>query len=394
MEERKNRFVYDVPTKIYFGEGQIEQLAGIIGEYGSRVLLVYGGGSIKRSGIYDKVMELLRNEQIDVWELSGVEPNPRLATVCRGVEICREHGIEVVLPIGGGSTIDCAKGVAAGFYHQGSPWDLVEDSSLIQQALPIVAVLTLAATGSEMDGDAVISNPDTCDKMEMNSKLLYPRASILDPAYTYSVPSYQTACGTADIMSHVMEIYLAGKGGNEVQDRFMEGLLSTCVKYGPIACREPENYEARANLMWASSWAINGFISCGVNSCWPLHAMEHQLSAYYDVTHGHGLAVLIPVWMEYVLNDETVERFALYGTKVFGIPDTKDSYEIAGLAIQKTREVFLEMGLSLTMKDLGIATDEFYEDMAIKAADGLEDGVVPLTKEDVIRIYRKAETSS
>lgn len=382
-------FYYDIPTKVFFGEGQIQNLPELVSEFGQRALLVYGGGSVKRSGLYDTIVSLLKKAGITTWDLAGVEPNPRLSTVCRGVQICRENQIDVVIPIGGGSTIDCAKAVAAGFYHEGSPWDLVLDNSLITKALPIITVLTLAATGSEMDGFAVINNEETSDKQEMCSSLLYPKYSIMDPVNTFTVPKYQTAAGTADIMSHIFELYFDGTPGKYMQDRVMEGLLKTCIHFGPVACEKPDDYEARANLMWTSSWAINGFLACGLTSLWPVHAMEHQLSAVYDVTHGHGLAVLTPVWMRYILNDDNVDRFVNYGVNVFGISPDKKPYEIAELAIQKTEEVFEKMGLKLSMKDLGITDESHFESMAERAADGLDECQVPLDKDKIVEIYRK-----
>ncbi|MDY2789502.1 MAG: iron-containing alcohol dehydrogenase [Lachnospiraceae bacterium] len=382
-------FYYDIPTKVYFGEGQIKHLPALVSQYGKRVLLVYGGGSVKRSGLYDTIKSLLEDAGITSWDLAGVEPNPRLGTVCRGVELCHKNAVDVIIPIGGGSTIDCAKAVAAGYYHEGSPWDLVLDNTLIKEALPIITVLTLAATGSEMDGFAVINNEETTDKQGMCSRLLYPRYSILDPKATFSVPKYQTAAGTADIMSHIFELYFDGTPDKYMQDRVMEGLLKTCIHFGPIACEDPEDYEARANLMWTSSWAINGFLACGLTSMWPVHAMEHQLSAVYDVTHGHGLAVLTPVWMRYILNDESVDRFVNYGVNVFGISSDRKPYEIAELAIQKTEEVFQKMGLGLSMQDIGIADESHFAAMAERAADGLLECQFPLDKEKIIEIYRR-----
>lgn len=381
-------FFYSIPTKIQFGKGSVEKLPDFVKEFGSRVLIVYGGGSIRRSGLYDTVVKLLDENGIYHAELSGVEPNPRVTTANKGVAICREENIDVVLPIGGGSTIDCAKAVAAGYYYDGDVWDMVLDNSLVTKALPLITILTLAATGSEMDIFSVISNMDTNEKMGLDSYLLYPKYSILDPEYTYTVPKYQTASGTADIMSHIFEVYYNGVEGTYMQERIMEGLLKTCVHYGPIACREPENYDARANLMWVSSWAINGFIACGKEGPWPCHAMEHQLSAYYDVTHGHGLAILTPVWMKYILSEKTVDMFVNYGTAVFGISRDLDKMDIAELAIQKTREVFESMGLSMTLRSIGISDKDKFEVMAEKAVKcGTEKCFAPLSKEDVMKIY-------
>ncbi|MDD5949857.1 MAG: iron-containing alcohol dehydrogenase [Lachnospiraceae bacterium] len=383
-------FYYSIPTQVAFGKGQIEKLPEFVKKCGKKALLVYGGGSIKRTGLYDEVTELLKKNGIPFAELSGVEPNPRVTTVNKGVALCREEGIDVLLPIGGGSTIDCAKAIAAAYYYEGDAWDVVLDDNLIINALPIVSVLTLAATGSEMDVFAVISNEETKDKVGMGNPLLYPKYSVMDPTYTFSVPPYQTASGTADIMSHIFELYFNGVPGAFMQERIMEALLKTCIHYGPIACENPEDYDARANLMWTSSWAINGFIGCGKGADWPCHAMEHQLSAYYDVTHGHGLAVLTPVWMEYILNDKTVKMFADYGRNVFGIHEDKGEYNIARDAIAMTKQVFVDMGLTTTLREMGITEKDKFEEMAEKAVVECGNYIVPLTKEDIIEIYNRA----
>ncbi len=383
-------FNYSIPTKVAFGEGTLENLPKFVKEYGKKVLIVYGGGSIKRTGLYDKVVALLKENDIAYEELSGVEPNPRVTTVEKGVAICREKGIDVVLPIGGGSTIDCAKGIAAAYYYDGPAWDIVLNNSLVTNALPIITILTLAATGSEMDYFAVISNEEEKEKLDINSDLIYPKYSILDPTLTYSVPAYQTASGTADMMSHIFEVYFNGVKDTFFQDRIMEALLKTCIKYGPIAVKEPDNYDARANLMWTSSWAINGFIACGKSGAWPCHAIEHQLSAYYDVTHGHGLAIITPYVMKYTLNDKTVDMYVTYGTNVFGIDPSLDRYEIANQAIEKTTQVFRDMGLKLTLRDIGITDKTYFEEMAVKAARGCEGSFVELTKDDIVKIFNQA----
>lgn len=285
-------FDYNIPTRVHFGKGQISKLRGEVKNFGHNVLLVYGGNSIKRNGIYDQVMEQLNDSDINVFELSGIAPNPRIDSARDGVKLCKECKIDVILAVGGGSVIDCSKLIAAGAFYDGDPWDLVLKSSLIKEALPIISVLTLSATGSEMDGFAVISNMETNDKLGMGGEILKPRVSILDPEYTYTVPANQTAAGTADIMSHIIETYFHDVEGAYLQDRFAESLLKTCIEFGPIAVKEPENYDARANLMWASSHAINGMISYGTDVGWSVHPMEHELSAYYDITHGVGLAIL------------------------------------------------------------------------------------------------------
>ena len=381
-------FIYSIPTKVFFGRNMLEKLPECILEFGSRVLLVYGGGSIKKTGLYEKILKLFRENEIYYRELSGVEPNPRLSTVKKGVELCRKDKVDVILPIGGGSTIDCAKGIAAAYYYDGDPWNLVEDGDLIERALPIVAISTISATGSEMDPYAVITNELLKEKKDLASELLYPVYSILDPENTYTVSPYQTAAGTVDIMSHILEVYFNAVPNTYMQDRMMEALLKTCVVWGPVACREPDNYEARANLMWASEWAINGFIACGRPGPWPAHSIEHQLSAHYDVTHGHGLAIVIPALMRHILNEKSAERMAAYGTAVFGIDKKKTVMQIAEEAIKKTEELFRGMGLTMTLQEIGISDKSRFELMAeAAAAEGLEECLVPLMKEDILQIY-------
>ncbi len=382
-------FDYSIPTKVYFGKGQIQKLAEIKG-YASKVLMVYGGGSIKRAGIYDKAVSVLRENGIEFFELSGVDPNPRLETVELGKKICMEKGIDGVLAIGGGSSIDCAKAIAAAVKYDGPVWDLVTDWSKLVDALPVFVVSTMAATGSEMDGYAVITNTELNDKMDLGGEPVCPKFSILDPKFTYSVPKFQTASGAADIMSHVFEVYFTNVKEAYLQSRMSEAVLKTVIKYGPIALEEPENYEARANLMWASSLAINGLLSYGADVQWGVHPIEHELSAYFDVTHGAGLAVLTPVWMEYVLNEDTVDKFVEYAINVWDVkPNMNDKYAVAREGIEKTRKFFASMGLPQTLRQLGVEEDSL-KMMADKLDGVLTDTFVPLTAEDVLNIYKAA----
>lgn len=385
-------FTYSIPTRVHFGKGQISHLGEEISKYGKKVLLVYGGGSVKRTGVYDAVIKEIEKAGLSYAELSGVEPNPRITTVAKGVTISRQEGVDVILPVGGGSTIDCAKAIAAGALYDGDPWDLVEDSSLIRGALPIIAVLTIAATGSEMDEFAVISNMELNEKKGIASEFVKPMVAIMDPEYTFSVPPYHTAAGTADIMSHLFELYFKDvEGGAFFQKRLIEGILKTCIKYGPIAFREPENYEARSNLMWASSWAINGFLKSGFAGAWSCHPMEHQLSAYYDVTHGVGLAILTPHWMRHILSEKTVHLFREYGVNVWGISPDKDDLEIANEAIDKTKALFDEMEIPDTLRAIGIEDKKNYEAMAKKAVmAGTTKCYIPLYEKDVLDIFDAA----
>ena len=378
-------FVFNAYTEIIFGKGQIEKLPESLKKFGKNVLLVYGGGSIKKNGIYDKAMELLSG--FNVTELSGVEPNPRIETVRKGVELCRKNKIDVVLAIGGGSTIDCSKAIAGACFYEGDAWDIVVDSSLIKDVLPIVTVLTLAATGSEMNKNAVISNMELHEKLGTASRKFIPQVSICDPEFTYAVSRLQTAAGSADIMSHVFENYFSNEKGVFVQDKIAEGLLQTCIKYCPIAIESPCNYDARANLMWASSLALNGLVGCGRGDAWSCHPIEHELSAFYDITHGVGLAILTPRWMRHVLNDKTVKKFATYAKNVWHINDNVDEYELANRAIDATENFFKSCKLPMTLTELGIDSKHFKE-MARKAVynGSLIYSYVPLDEEAVIEI--------
>lgn len=386
-------FNYNVSTKILFGTGKVDELGNEVKKIGNKVLLVYGKGSIKKNGLYDKVIEVLKREEITIFELPNVDPNPRIECVYYGAETCKREGIDLVLAIGGGSTIDCAKAIAAQSKYNGDVWEDLYVKNKMKQltcALPVASVLTLAATGSEMNGNSVISNMNENRKLAIGSDLLRPVFSILDPIYTYSVNKYQTAAGTADIMSHIFEQYFSPDHDGFLQNRLMEGLLKTVIHFGPIAYNEPENYEARANLMWGSSLALNGLLTYGkISTDWATHGMEHELSAYHDITHGVGLAILTPVWMEYVLSDENVHRFEEYGRYVWDISGD-DPMTIAKESINKTREFFKSLDIPSTLKEVGIA-EENLERMADAAvAFGPLGTMKKLHKADVLEILKRA----
>lgn len=379
-------FDYHIPTDVYFGKGQLQKLGQRIAALGSRVLLVYGGGSIKKSGLYDAVLSQLNGVGAVVTELAGVEPNPRIESVRKGIALCRENDVEVVLAVGGGSAIDCAKMVAAGVCYAGDVWDLVLAPARIARTLPVACVVTIAATGSEMDGFAVISDLGKNEKRSAASPALYPVFSILDPQYTYTVSGKQTAAGTADIMSHAFESYFNRVPGAYLQSRMAEAILKTCIHYGPVALEKPDDYDARANLMWAASLAINGLLRYGEDAAWCVHAMEHELSAFYDVTHGVGLAVLTPCWMQYVLSEQTIDKFVEYGVNVWNIDPNLSAWTIAETAIAQTRAFFDRLGLPSRLSELGI-DETFFDQMARKAAEGsLAYGFVPLHAQDVRNI--------
>lgn len=386
-----NDFIFHNPDKVYFGKNQLEHLPEELLKFGKKVLLVYGGGSIKRSGLYDEVTRLMKENDMEVFELSGVEPNPRHSTANKGADICKKEGIDVILAVGGGSTIDCAKGVAAAAVTEdGDVWPLVSNGVWVTEALPVVAILTNAATGSEMDAWAVISNMDTNEKIGLGGSALIPRAAFENPEYSYSLPTYQTACGAFDIFNHVLDnYYLAGDATFDLILDFQEAVMRAVVKWAPIAMSEPENYEARANLMWASSMALNTVLDAGTIHACACHVMEHELSAYYDITHGHGLAIVTPRWLTYILNAETAPAIYRLGVKVFGVAEGLDAMEGAKKAIEAVSDFcFGTLGLKSTLTDLEIG-EEHFKDMAKHACGS---GVIPrpknLSADDVENIYK------
>lgn len=386
-------FRFHVPTDILFGKGQIEQLPHLLNEYGKRVLLVYGGGSIKKNGIYQTVMDLLLEHSFEVFECGGVEPNPRIDTVRKGADLCRKHSVNVVLAVGGGSTIDCAKMIAAATFYEGDPWDLVIGRAHVEAAIPLVSILTIAATGSEMNGGAVITNLETQEKLPVGSPKMKPKASILDPTYTFSVSNYQTAAGSADILSHLMEVYFQ-KTTAMVQDNMAEGLMKAVIASCPVALDEPDNYEARANLMWSSSLAINGLTESGKSGAWACHPIEHELSAFYDITHGVGLAILTPRWMAHILNEETVDKFFDFAVNVWGIDSDDDRWTVAKKGIEATYDCFASWGIPMTLPEVGIDDSKLslMSQHAVAHSRIATDGYVPLMVSDVEMILMDSMT--
>ena len=385
-----HEFVYHVPTKVVFGCGACNQVGDVVREYGSkRCLVVTGQGSAIKSGLIDRITAQLAEKGVEYAVFSGAQPNPLLSHARAGVAKALELKADLILAVGGGSTIDCAKVVAAARFYSGPAWDLIERKAPVTQVLPVFSVLTLSATGSEMDDVAVISNWQTSEKRSIAHPAMRPVASVLDPAYTFTVPANQTAAGTADIMSHTLETYFSRCQTGYLQDRMAEAILKTCIHFGPIALRTPDDYTARANLMWASSHAINGTIALGKECPWSVHTMEHQLSACYDITHGVGLAILTPAWMRYVLSEATAPKFAEYGVNVWGLDAALGQMELARRAIDATRRFFVEeLHLPATLREVGIGPERF-DEMAQKAATPAlqNEAYVGLGAADVKKIY-------
>lgn len=383
-------FQFYINTNVFFGKGEIQNLGREIKSCGQNILLVYGGGSIKKTGLYDTVIDILNSEEINITEFGSVEPNPTVATAKKGIAICREKKIDGILCVGGGSVIDCGKAIAAGTYYDGSPWDLVCDPEKIKKALPIITVVTMAAAGSEMDEYAVLTNEATFEKKSMHSLMIRPKVSIMDPEYTYTVPKCQTAAGVADIMSHLLDCYFKVVPGAYLQERVIEALLITCLEYGPVVMESPDDYDARANLMWASSWAVNGMVSKGFAGQSPVHPIEHPLSARYNVTHGAGLAVLTPNWMRFILEtkEDALPIFVKYARNVWKIEDLVDDRRLAELAIEKTADFFKKLSLPSTLRELGIQTKEHFNELAeIAVKAGASKAYFSLNKKEIVKIY-------
>lgn len=381
-------FDYMTPTRLIFGEGSISKLEEVIKPLGRRILLTYGSGSIKKLGLYDKVKEILKD--FEIYELGGIQPNPKYnPSVLDGVKSCKENKIDVILSVGGGSVLDCSKAIAAGAKYDGDPWDLISYKVKAKDALPIVDILTLAATGSEYDCGGVISRMETNDKIGYMDEHLFPVCSILDPVYTFSVSKKQTAAGTADAMNHIIEQYFCADH-TLLNDGFCEAGLKSLMSNVKIALKEPDNYKARAELMFACTLGCNGIYSLGNSaSGWPCHAIEHALSAYYDITHGEGLAIITPRWMKHILNGKSLERFVKYGINVFNIDASLDEYEIANKAIEETYKFFESINIPMHLKDVGIDESRLQE-MAhhIAINEGLENAYIPLTEEDILEILK------
>lgn len=381
-------FNYCTPTRLIFGEGVIKDLPEVMSHYGKKILLTYGGGSIKKIGLYDKVLELLKGYEI--YELANIMPNPKYdPSVLDGVKMCKQHNIDVILSVGGGSVLDCSKAIAGGAKYDGEPWDLITYKAETKDALPIVDIITLAATGSEYDAGGVISRTETNDKTCYSDPHLYPEVSFLDPTYTFTVSKKQTSAGIADAMNHIFEQYFC-EDSTILNDGFMEAGLKSLMINGRKCLDNPEDYNARAEMMLVCTYGCNDIYSLGNSqSGWPCHGMEHALSAYYDITHGEGLAIITPRWMKHILSDKTVDRFVKYGVNVFGIDSNLDKMEIANKAIEETYKFYESINIPMHLKDVGIDESRI-ETMAKHVADneGLENAWAPLLQEDIAAIFR------
>lgn len=380
-----NDFVYYNPVRVYFGNNQFENLPDVLNEYGNRILLVYGGKSIKNTGLYDSLQQYLT--AFSVFELSGIEPNPDIDSVREGAKLCKDNKIDAILAVGGGSVVDAAKWIAAAAYVEHDAWDFFCRKTSIEKALPLITIITIAATGSEMNHGGVISNRAEVRKVGRSSPLLFPKASFLNPELTYTVNGYQTVCGSVDILSHVMELYFHNQGSMEMMDSMMESIMKTVVKYGAVAFDEPTNYMARANLMWSASWAINGFLNVGIRQEWTCHTIEHELSAEYGITHGHGMAILIPRWLRYCYSDDRSMKYRNFAVNVMGLPTNMTDKELMERSIQMIEELFFgKFRLESSLKSFGITEDGLKKIAEKSSAAGSIKGFAELYTDDIYKI--------
>ena len=345
-----NNFEFCNPVKVVFGKGSIARLSALIPE-GSKVLMVYGGGSIKKNGIYGQVTKAL--EGFEVTEFPGIEANPHYETCMKAVEVVKEKKIDFLLAVGGGSVIDATKFIAVSIGFEGDPWDILSKGGEIKNALPLGTVLTLAATGSEMNERSVISRVSTCEKLNFASPLVFPKFSVLDPEVTYSLPARQVANGVVDSFIHVVEQYLTYPVNAKVQDAFSEGLMRVIHEEGLKVLDNPNDYDIRANLMWAGTIAHNGTCGVGAVEDWASHFMEHEVSAVYDVTHGAGLAVIFPAWLTYMAS-HNVGKVAQYAHRVWDVPESDDKKAMALEGVARLKSFFHAIGMPVTFKELGI----------------------------------------
>ncbi|MBM7571175.1 iron-containing alcohol dehydrogenase [Aquibacillus albus] len=382
-------FTYYNPTKLIFGKGQLDQLVEEVPKYGNKVLMVYGGGSIKRNGLYDDVQSILKKIGAEVFELGGVEPNPRVTTARKGIDICKTEGIEFILAVGGGSTIDCTKAIAAGAKSEHDIWDIVTKKASAEDALPFGTVLTLAATGSEMNPGSVITNWETNEKHGWGSPHTYPRFSILDPVNTFTVPRDQTVYGIVDMMSHAFEHYFHHETNTLLQDRMVEAILRTVIETAPKLLENLDSYDHRATILYNGTMALNGMVSMGYHGDWATHNLEHAVSAVHDIPHGGGLAIIFPHWMEYSI-DENVNRFKQLAVRVFDVnPEGKSDREVGLEGIKKLREFWNSIGAPSRLADYHI--DETTVDLMAEktvVANPSFGNFKKLEKEDAAAIFK------
>ncbi|MFA0888000.1 MAG: iron-containing alcohol dehydrogenase [Synergistales bacterium] len=393
------KFEFQNPTRIIFGAGNLARLGEVARSYGKRALLVTGGGSVKRSGVFDRAAESLKNAGVSMVECSGIEPNPRITSVRRGAAIARSEGCDVVIALGGGSTMDASKVISAAALYDGDPWDMIyhgqPDPHIPTRTLPLITVPTMAATGSEMNSGAVISDDDSKVKSFMQAECLFPKVALVDPELTLTLPKDQTAYGVCDIITHVTEGYFNGVDGTPIQDRFAEGVIINAMEWGRRAVADGSDLEAHSQVQWASILALNGWVQAGVEMVAPVHMIEHALSAHHDITHGAGLAVINPAWMRFAARVRP-SRFAQFARRIFGLSGAgKDDLALAMEGIDKFQDFLRSIGCPVRLSELGIGEELFpryAEDavLVVRDENGNLPGRPPMSREDIVSMLRSA----
>lgn len=383
-------FIFQNPTRIIFGKDAENQVGREVSRYGKKILLHYGGGSIKRSGLYQRVVASLKEAGVEFVELSGVKPNPRLSLVHEGIKICREQETQLILAVGGGSVIDSAKAIAVGVPYNGDVWDFYTGKAVPKETLSIGTILTLPAAGSEASNSAVITNEDGWYKRGLTSDVLYPKFSILNPELAFTLPKYQVACGVSDIMAHLMERYFTNTPHVELTDRLCESTLKTIINNAPLVLEQPDNYDAWAEVMWSGTVAHNNLLNTGRTGDWASHDIEHELSGIYDVAHGAGLAVIFPAWMKYVYKHD-LNRFVQYAVRVWNVDHDFRSPERTALeGIKRLEHFYHSIGLATDLKGIGIDETRL-EEMAAKCTNSGQSTVgnfMKLGQTDVLQILK------
>lgn len=392
-------FEFHNPTRLIFGEGALSRLGEAASRYGKKALLVTGGGSVKRNGTFDRAVDSLKAAGIAFAECDGVEPNPRITTVRRGARIAREEGCDVIIALGGGSTMDASKVMAAAFYYDGDPWDMIyhgqPDPYIPTRALPVITVPTLAATGSEMNMGAVISNEETREKSFAQTECLYPRVALVDPELTVTVPRDQTAYGLCDLITHVTEGYFNGVDGTPIQDRFAEGVILTAMEWGPKAITDGHDLEARAQVQWASIVSLNGWVNAGTNGSYPVHMIEHTLSAYHDVAHGAGLSVVNPSWMRFAARHRP-DKFVQFAERIFGLEAKgRDDLDCALQGVKRFEDFLKSIDCPTRLSELKIddtLITRYAQDTLriIHDENGNLPGRPAMTEADIVAVLRAA----
>ena len=387
-----NNFSFQNATKIIFGKGTEENVGEETKLHADKVLLHYGGGSIKQSGLYARVTASLKKSGVAFVELSGVKPNPRLSLVKEGIKICRDNGIKFILAVGGGSVIDSAKAIAVGVPYSGDVWDFYDGKGAPKEALKVATVLTIPAAGSEASPSSVISDDEKKLKRGLTVEIIRPVFSIMNPELTYTLPAYQTACGAADIMAHIMERYFTNTTDVELTDRLCEATMKTLINNVPQILKKPDDYASRADVMWTGCVAHNDILGTGRDGDWGSHMIEHEISAIYDVAHGAGLAVVFPAWMKYVYK-HNVNRFVQFASRVFNVEiDFYNPEKTALEGIRRLEMFFESIGLPVRLSQMNIKDDKISE-MAAKSTqkDSFAVGnFVKLKTSDVAEILKLA----